>query len=254
MPRLWTAKVGSYQCLRMSRADHVLERGVFRRAEVPALTPNGVSPLHPANGYVHRRPHPTTSSPHIAPMHHASSSVSRSPKGNPSTTSNHQRPPNGQQSIPVPQIYATHGANDSTSHCIACKSIHREGYCPLKLAGPEKCNLCGIAHFGHARVCPHIASVTQLRAMLEAIKQSTEPADVKALAKLKVTGILGDLNQRRRRAAEAAAQKNPLSTAPNGHHSVNGGDQHTSGTGRGKENDRPNSMAHLFYSTPRQGQ
>lgn len=90
--------------------------------------------------------------------------------------------------------------------------------------------------------------------MLEAIKQSTEPADVKAVAKSKITGIIGDLNQRRRKAAEAVAQKDGLSTPRNGQ--ANGeryGEPHRNGTGQGKENDRPNSMAHLFHSTPREG-
>jgi len=93
--------------------------------------------------------------------------------------------------------------------------------------------------------------------MLEAIKQSTEPNEEKTIAKLKITGILGDLNQRRRRAKEASDKKNALSYPQNGHQMMNGGPYggtHTNGTVQGKENDRPNSMAHLFYSTPNQGQ
>lgn len=243
-----------HQCPIMSLADHLLGHEVFKRAEVPTLTANGLPPPPLVNGYAAYPPPPTIPSPNTAPMHYEPPDVSRLPVRPQPTSQAYQMPPYGPQSVPVPQTDATDGASDPRSYCIACKSIHKEGYCPLKLAGPEKCNLCGIAHFGHARVCPHIASVTQLRAMLDAIKQSTEPADVKAVAKSKITGILGDLNQRRRRAAEASAQKNALSTPQNG---VNGGpygEAQTNGTGLGKENDRPNSMAHLFHTTPRQGQ
>ena len=48
-------------------------------------------------------------------------------------------------------------------HCTACREYHSVGACPLKLAGVEYCNLCGIAHFGSGRVCPHIQSETQVR-------------------------------------------------------------------------------------------
>lgn len=47
-------------------------------------------------------------------------------------------------------------------NCLACRSFHPLGQCPLKLAGVEHCNLCGMAHFGSARVCPHIQSETQV--------------------------------------------------------------------------------------------
>ena len=54
-------------------------------------------------------------------------------------------------------IPVTNGIN-----CIACRSYHPIGKCPLKLAGVECCNLCGLAHFGSTRVCPHIQSETQV--------------------------------------------------------------------------------------------
>ena len=49
-------------------------------------------------------------------------------------------------------------------NCVACRSFHPVGRCPLKMAGVEYCNLCGMAHFGSARVCPHIQSETQVSA------------------------------------------------------------------------------------------
>lgn len=54
--------------------------------------------------------------------------------------------------------------------------------------------------------------------MLEAIKQSPEPREIKELAKKKITGILGDINQRRRRVKEAEDRKRAMQ---NGNH-VNG--------------------------------
>jgi chromodomain-helicase-DNA-binding protein 4 len=53
---------------------------------------------------------------------------------------------------------------DDYIKCAVCKTKHVLGSCPLKVAGVEYCNLCGIAHYGHARVCPHITSETQVRA------------------------------------------------------------------------------------------
>ena len=73
------------------------------------------------------------------------------------------------------------------------------GSCPLKVAGAEYCMLCGLAHYGHARNCPHIGSVTQLRLMVDALKQSPEQADLIDLAKKKAVGIIGSLNQDKRK-------------------------------------------------------
>jgi hypothetical protein len=47
-------------------------------------------------------------------------------------------------------------------NCTACRKYHMVGSCPIKVAGVEYCNLCGMAHYGHARVCPHIQSETQV--------------------------------------------------------------------------------------------
>ena len=59
--------------------------------------------------------------------------------------------------------------------------------------------LCGLPHYGHARICPHIGSVTQLRLMVDALKQSPEQADLIAIAKKKVVGVIGSINQEKRR-------------------------------------------------------
>ena len=59
--------------------------------------------------------------------------------------------------------------------------------------------LCGLPHYGHARTCPHVGSVTQLRLMVDALKQSPEQADLIALAKKKVVGVIGSINQEKRR-------------------------------------------------------
>ena len=91
--------------------------------------------------------------------------------------------------------------------CIACQHYHQPGSCPLKLAGVEHCGLCGIAHYGRQRTCPHLTSVTQLRLMVEAIKKSTEAQDIKDLAKKRVVGLIGSINQAKRQAQEAKKQK-----------------------------------------------
>lgn len=99
------------------------------------------------------------------------------------------------------------GANSPPAKCAACDNYHLKGRCPLKLAGVENCPLCGIAHFGRGRICPHINSVTQLQAMHEALKHSHEPPELKELAKKKVTGLIGSIRQKRRMEEEAKAAK-----------------------------------------------
>ena len=101
--------------------------------------------------------------------------------------------------------------------CLACGKIHPTGYCPLKHAGVEHCPLCGIAHYGHYRTCPHLNSLTQCRRMLDALKQSTEPETERKRAKQYLVGIIGDLNRRRRRdqqAAQGEAGERPAPAPP----------------------------------------
>jgi hypothetical protein len=85
--------------------------------------------------------------------------------------------------------------------CIACGRVHALGSCPLKMAGVEHCGLCGIAHFGFARTCPHLRSDLQVTRMIDALKQSTEDPHLVALAKKYCYGIKGDLAQRKKRAS-----------------------------------------------------
>ena len=112
-------------------------------------------------------------------------------------------------------------SDDGQYHlCIACNESHDTGYCPLKIAGVEYCNLCGLPHYGIARNCPHLNSVTQLRSMVESIKRSTEPSELKDMAKKRVVGIIGDLNQRKRKKLEAQQKRDvplPLQPAPAPH-------------------------------------
>ncbi|RDW81114.1 putative chromatin remodeling complex subunit (Chd3) [Aspergillus mulundensis] len=86
-------------------------------------------------------------------------------------------------------------AND----CYVCGRTHPVGSCPLKVAGVEHCGLCGLAHYGQARTCPHLRSDVQVSRMVEALKQSNEDRHLIALAKKYVYGIKGDLAQRERR-------------------------------------------------------
>ncbi|KAF3940373.1 hypothetical protein ABW19_dt0202614 [Dactylella cylindrospora] len=99
--------------------------------------------------------------------------------------------------------------------CRLCLGRHNPGECPLRNIKVDKCMLCGIAHFGEGPICPHMSSMTQLTAMLDAIKESNEPAQLQALAKHYLRGRKGALNQNRkmkkakaeRLAAEAIAEK-----------------------------------------------
>lgn len=158
--------------------------------------------------------------------------------------------PNG-----VPFSGSTIGAGapaEALTQCIACGGSHQTGYCPLKLAGAEFCNLCGLPHYGHQRSCPHLNSVTQLRAMIEAIKHSPEPMEIKNEAKKRLVGIIGDLTQRRRQKEQRQKEQKQMERSAHqqvqtkdaqalrlsdvtGHYGANG-IQYMNGAGEGKEN------------------
>lgn len=100
------------------------------------------------------------------------------------------------------------GTQDITRHaCIVCSQHHALGRCPLKLAGIEHCPLCGLAHFGRNRSCPHLRSEIQVKRMVEALKASKEPPGYVAIAKKYLQGILGDLGQRARKKAAKEAER-----------------------------------------------
>ena len=167
------------------------------------------------------------------------------------------------QSIPLQDVDHNIG---QPPPCLACGKAHAVGYCPLKLAGVEHCPLCGIAHYGHQRTCPHLNSITQCRAMLEALKQSPESSADIELAKKYLVGIIGDLQRRKRLKEEkallesnqqppgAAAMASSLHTFPSdqahgphaGRHPPLQGSsnfRHGSSGGGGPLTDRSNSKA-----------
>lgn len=99
--------------------------------------------------------------------------------------------------------------------CFTCDNIHPPGYCRLKLAGVEHCGLCGIAHFGHSRTCPHLNSEMQVAQMLGSLKQSTEQRALVDEATKYIRGIRGDLVVRRNKKLKAAkGQENNSSPMP----------------------------------------
>ena len=129
------------------------------------------------------------------------------PDGTSTPTSNVAHDPQTSQDAP-----------DEYIKCMACKTTHIVGSCPLKTAGVEHFNLCGIAHYGQMRVCPHITSETQVcidnpslllpliktlttdlslqvRAMLDALKASNEPEHLIQAATRYLKGLKGNLVQ-----------------------------------------------------------
>jgi superfamily II DNA or RNA helicase len=89
--------------------------------------------------------------------------------------------------------------------CAACHKNHPQGACELKAAGAEHCGLCGLAHYGHSRTCPHIKSETQVREMLEALKNSPEKKELVDAAMKYLRGVKGTLVQQKKRDREKAA-------------------------------------------------
>ncbi|KAJ5679641.1 hypothetical protein N7462_007885 [Penicillium macrosclerotiorum] len=101
--------------------------------------------------------------------------------------------------IPPLELPLTLDGTTDLPQCIACGQHHILGSCPLKQAGAEHCPLCGLAHFGKHRSCPHLQSEDQVRRMLEALGKSTENPKLVKLARKYIKGILGHLNSRDRK-------------------------------------------------------
>jgi hypothetical protein len=134
---------------------------------------------------------------------------SRDPSGsfNRSNSKQHHNSPNRPNYAPSPT-----SLNNTDTHrrCQACRNFHATGYCPLKIAGHENCGLCGLAHFGGLQTCPHLQSETQVRLMLDALRTSTEPSDMRENARRVLRGIIGDLVLRKNAAQGKATPKGTL--------------------------------------------
>ncbi len=76
--------------------------------------------------------------------------------------------------------------------------MHTQGSCSLKVAKKEICPLCGLAHYGPDRICPHIKSETQLNAMINALKQSIESKPLVDAAAKYLRDIKGTLEKAER--------------------------------------------------------
>ena len=92
-----------------------------------------------------------------------------------------------------------------TRLCLAC--MHVRGSCPLKVAGKEFCPLCGLAHYGHGRSCPHIKSETQVNAMISVLKQSFESKQLVDAAIKYLRGVKSTLVQQKERKKEIESKE-----------------------------------------------
>lgn len=101
------------------------------------------------------------------------------------------------------------GIQDSVPLCLACHQYHNPGTCPLRHAGVEFCGLCGLAHLGARRVCPHLQSIVQVNRMIEALDQSTEDPKLISVAKRYLRGIIASTAQMERNKISKAAQPAP---------------------------------------------
>lgn len=101
-------------------------------------------------------------------------------------------------------LETAYGNKHTLVNCPACRSQHPRGACPLKAAGVEHCNLCGLAHYGQARTCPHIRSETQVREMIAALKNSPEDKELVETALKYLRGVKGTLVQQKKKDREKA--------------------------------------------------
>lgn len=106
------------------------------------------------------------------------------------------------------------GSLPPVHHCSACDEEHPMGWCRLKLAGVEHCGLCGIAHLGHSRTCPHLNDETQVGRLLQTLKESPEALDHVEAATKYLRMIRGDLVQRKRKKLEQEMNRPTQQVAP----------------------------------------
>ncbi|KAF2231693.1 hypothetical protein EV356DRAFT_281425 [Viridothelium virens] len=195
----------------------------FRRARVPVIPVDASSSSLTPMAHVHANdtfvPTPSStfqtpisntiypnlpqSSPASTPSTFPWAPVNSSVNGVPTVTTNTQKSttdtsPTMQRQQSTTTVPSSLGPSTSRRTCPACFLPHPVGSCPLKIAGPEYCPLCGLAHFGSARTCPHINSETQVRAMLAALKQSPEPKELVAEARKYLSGVKGTLVQKKK--------------------------------------------------------
>lgn len=98
-----------------------------------------------------------------------------------------------------PSDYTPIGGLPPNHLCSACDEMHPMGWCRLKVAGVEHCGLCGLAHVGHGRTCPHLNSEAQVATLLGTLKESTESRELIEQATKYLRMIRGDLVQRKRK-------------------------------------------------------
>lgn len=131
--------------------------------------------------------------------------------------------------VKVPQGHAPNSNNDGPAdhihfgdlppshNCSACNKNHPMGWCTLKIAGIEYCNLCGLSHLGHEKACPHLGSEAQIGILLRQLKESTESKELVNKAAGYLKSIKAGLVKRK----EAAEQKNRSGDASAGADTVN---------------------------------
>ncbi|CAG8906248.1 unnamed protein product [Penicillium egyptiacum] len=113
----------------------------------------------------------------------------------------------------------TDGAQDGFPSCVACQQQHVPGCCPLRLAGVEFCGLCGLAHWGGRRACPHLQSRVQVARILEALEKSAEAPALILEAKRYLQGILKSVSrtardERKKASLSAQAESQVRLTSP----------------------------------------
>lgn len=138
-----------------------------------------------------------------------------SPSPSPELTATPPVKPFVRANIPIRSPFEPTHLTHNNHFCPACLKHHPSGACELKAAGVEHCGLCGLAHYGQGRTCPHIRSETQVREMLQALKNSPEKKELIDLAIKYLRGVKGALVQQKKRDREKAAGLHQNMTATN---------------------------------------
>ena len=127
--------------------------------------------------------------------------------------------------------------------CAACKETHPMGWCRLKIAGVEHCGLCGLAHMGHGRTCPHLNDEKQVETLLLTLKESTESRELVDEAVRYLRVIRGDLVSQRRQRERKAQQEREIVMMLQKESGANGAD------GVGVSTNASGALAHVSMTS-----
>ena len=106
---------------------------------------------------------------------------------------------------------------NGSHQCLACNNrhgSHEPGFCPLKLAGCEVCNLCSKPHYGTPGSCAVLRSEELVRSFYKSLNKSLEGKQLIAMAKRQLRNDLSAIVQDRKRKRDTNTNREFIAAFP----------------------------------------